>query len=334
MPDITNYNYKKKKSLKFYFMKTKIIDKLATDKDNKEKANEGNDGVGLFEEQKKAVEAECSVVLKERVECLYTVTLGYFLGVIQKNISLNISDNDNCPLIGVPNHLIQSIKNSKNFIRMLEEQEKSKKENKKINKSSIIISNNKVQIEGGTFIPGYEPVEKKVENDNMVENNKFLTNNISDIKDNNNNNKINNNTNDNNLNKINDLQNNENNSNNMNNNSNRNIIICPNHESIITSSKKNSAKDETIIINNNLNNNRKSSHNVENHNLNRLKNSPETIDKSEDKVNETEKKERKKTSFASDREMDCKDKLKNLNIEINNKNLEEQIRQLLFQKKQ
>ena len=333
MPDITNYNYKKKKSLKFYFMKTKIIDKLATDKDNKEKANEGNDGVGLFEEQKKAVEAECSVVLKERVECLYTVTLGYFLGVIQKNISLNISDNDNCPLIGVPNHLIQSIKNSKNFIRMLEEQEKSKKENKKINKSSIIISNNKVQIEGGTFIPGYEPVEKKVENDNMVENNKFLTNNISDIKDNNNN-KINNNTNDNNLNKINDLQNNENNSNNMNNNSNRNIIICPNHESIITSSKKNSAKDETIIINNNLNNNRKSSHNVENHNLNRLKNSPETIDKSEDKVNETEKKERKKSSFASDREMDCKDKLKNLNIEINNKNLEEQIRQLLFQKKQ
>ena len=333
MPDITNYNYKKKKSLKFYFMKTKIIDKLATDKDNKEKANEGNDGVGLFEEQKKAVEAECSVVLKERVECLYTVTLGYFLGVIQKNISLNISDNDNCPLIGVPNHLIQSIKNSKNFIRMIEEQEKSKKENKKINKSSIIISNNKVQIEGGTFIPGYEPVEKKVENDNMVENNKFLTNNISDIKDNNNN-KINNNTNDNNLNKINDLQNNENNSNNMNNNSNRNIIICPNHESIITSSKKNSAKDETIIINNNLNNNRKSSHNVENHNLNRLKNSPETIDKSEDKVNETEKKERKKSSFASDREMDCKDKLKNLNIEINNKNLEEQIRQLLFQKKQ
>ena len=118
MPDINNlnhYNYHKKKSLKFYFMKTKIISKIMTNKISKEKSNEGNEGVGLFEEQKAALEAEYSVIIKERIECLYTVTLGYFLGVIQRNISINTSDNDNYQLIGEPTHLITSIKNSKNY---------------------------------------------------------------------------------------------------------------------------------------------------------------------------------------------------------------------------
>jgi len=64
----------------------------------------------------------------------------------------------------------------------------------------------------------------------------------------------------------------------------------------------------------------------------RLKFSPEVIDKSEDKAYGNEKKGRKKFSFASDREMEAKDKLKTLNIKINSKKLEEQIRQLLFQK--
>ena len=65
----------------------------------------------------------------------------------------------------------------------------------------------------------------------------------------------------------------------------------------------------------------------------RLKFSPETIDNSEDKkAHKNEKKGRKKSFFASDREMDAKDKLKSLKIGINSKKLEEQIRQLLFQK--
>ena len=63
-----------------------------------------------------------------------------------------------------------------------------------------------------------------------------------------------------------------------------------------------------------------------------LKFSPETLDKTEDKVYETDIKKKKKSSFASDKELDAKDKLKNLKIEINSKKLEDQIRQLLLQK--
>ena len=45
-------------------MKTKIINKLFNN-ENKEKSNEGNDGVGIFEEQKTAIEAEYAVKIKE-----------------------------------------------------------------------------------------------------------------------------------------------------------------------------------------------------------------------------------------------------------------------------
>ena len=361
MPDLNSF--KRKKSLRFYFMKTKIINKLFNNKENKEKSNEGNDGVGIFEEQKTAIEAEYAVKIKERVECLYTVTLGYFLGVIQKNISTNISDNDYNSVIGEPNHLINAIKNSKNYIKMIEEQEKSKNENKTIVKSSIITSNNKIQITGGLAIPGFSPPpENNFENDNSDSNNKYLSNDINDKKENetqndneknkanninnendsqnkSNNNNINeNNNNDNNKESNNNENNNNNNCNENNNfneinNFNNNIIISQKNGSLVTSSKKNSAKDENNIITNDINNLRKNSNNVENNiNSYRLKFSPETIDKSEDKVYENEKKGRKKSSFASDREMDAKDKLKTLNIEINSKKLEEQIRQLLFQK--
>ena len=362
MPDLNSF--KRKKSLRFYFMKTKIINKLFNNKENKEKSNEGNDGVGIFEEQKTAIEAEYAVKIKERVECLYTVTLGYFLGVIQKNISTNISDNDYNSVIGEPNHLINAIKNSKNYIKMIEEQEKSKNENKTIVKSSIITSNNKIQITGGLAIPGFSPPpENNFENDNSDSNNKYLSNDINVKKENetqndneknkanninnendsqnkSNNNNINENNNNDNNNESNNNENN-NNDNNCNennnfneiNNFNNNIIISQKNGSLVTSSKKNSAKDENNIITNDINNLRKNSNNVENNiNSYRLKFSPETIDKSEDKVYENEKKGRKKSSFASDREMDAKDKLKTLNIEINSKKLEEQIRQLLFQK--
>ena len=62
--------------------------------------------------------------------------------------------------------------------------------------------------------------------------------------------------------------------------------------------------------------------------MEQLKSSPETIDKSDIKLFDSEKKERKKSSFM-EKELDAKDKLKNLKIEITCKNLEDQIKLLL-----
>ena len=321
MPN-NNY-YKRKKSLGFYLMKTKIINKKINEKNNNEKSNErsGNDGIALIEEQKNAIEGEYSVKIKERVECLYTVTLGYFFGVIQKNIASCVSDNEINTKISEPNHLIEAIKNSKNYKKMIEEQEKSKNESKKIIRSHISITNKKIQIEGGLAIPEFEQVENNSKNDSSV---KYLSNR--------NNNEINN------------IQNNENNSNKNNENeinnsqnndkkSNKNIILIQKNESLVSTSKKNSKEDNNIIINN-INDFRKNSQNNNiNTNLYKLKNSPETVDKSEDRIYESERKQRKKSSFISDKDIDAKDKLKNLKIEINTKKLEEQIKQLFLEKK-
>ena len=347
MPEISRY--RKKKTLGFYFMKTKIINKCFNDKDKKEKSNEkfGNDGVGLIEEQKTAIETEYSVKIKERVEYLYTVTLGYFLGVIQKNITFNMADNDNnnC-LIGKPMHLMEAIHNSKNYKKMIEEQEKSKNENKVIIKSNISTTNKKNQIAGGENIPEFISPEK-IQNENLILTNKSIAKEINineekkdekekekDIEQYNKNNKEKDNEKENS--KTNNLQSSENNSNHYDNNTNSNnrkLIIIEKNEKSVTSSKKNSIKEESNIVTNNINDMRKNSQNLEkNQNSLRLKFSPETIDKSEDKAYESEIKGRKKSSFASDREMDAKDKLKNLKIEINNKKLEEQIRRLLFEK--
>ena len=62
--------------------------------------------------------------------------------------------------------------------------------------------------------------------------------------------------------------------------------------------------------------------------MEQLKSSPETIDKSDIKLFDSEKIERKKSSFM-EKELDAKDKLKNLKIEITCKNLEDQIKLLL-----
>ena len=317
MPDICKF--KRKKSMNFYLLKTRIINKSTNLKLNKEKSNDkmGNEAVALFEEQKVAIEEEYTVKMKERVECLLMVSLGYFLGILQKSISLNNSDNNSNFIIGQPYHLMEAIRNSKNYKKMIEEQEKSKSENKKIIKSNISITNKKDQISGGNVIPGF-PLEEKNIDENFISSNKYLMNNGNGI------NEINISKNNENI-----SQKNENNSND-NNNINNNLINSQKNESIASSSKKNSVKDDIIMNNSNINN-LKNNNEIKNHSY-LPKFSPETSDKTEDKVYETDKKKKKKSSFASDKELDAKDKLKNLNIEINSKKLEDQIRQLLLQK--
>ena len=339
MPEISRY--RKKKTLGFFFLKTKIINKSYNAKDTKEKSNEkfGIEGAGLFEEQKTAIETEYSVKIKERVECLYTVTLGYFLGVLQKNITFNIADNyNNNYIIGKPNHLIEAIQNSKNYKKMIEEQEKSKDESKVIIKSNISISNNKSQIAGGENISEFSKPENIIQDENLILNKKCITKeiNINDIIDENEKDKEIEERLEKENPKTNDLQSYDNNSNHSNNNTNSNnkkLIISEKNEKGENSSKKISIKEENNIIINNTIDMRKNSQNIEkNQNSLRLKFSPETVDKSEDKIFESEIKGRKKFSVFSEKEMDAKDKLKNLKIEINNKKLEEQIRQLLLEK--
>ena len=253
--------------------------------------------------------------------------MGYFFGVIQKNISYNISDNENNPKIGEPNHLIDAIIKSKNYKKMIEEQEKSKSECKKIIKSHNSLTNKKMQIGGGLNIPEFEPIENISNDDSSF---KYMSNH-NDKKVNSLNNSENENENKNNKisvkNEINNIQNNEN-------NSNKNIIIIQKNESLATSSKKNSKDYNNNNIINNVNE-YKNSQNINNNNNNLyiLKNSPETLDKSEDKLYENDKKQRKKSSFISEKELDAKDKLKNLKIEINTQKLEDQIRQLFLEKK-
>ena len=86
--------------------------------------------------------------------------------------------------------------------------------------------------------------------------------------------------------------------------------------------EKNSNEEKDILNSNGID---------ENKNMERLKNSPETVDKTDIKFIESEKKERKKSSFA-EKEIDAKDKLKNLKIEVTCKNLEDQIKLLLEEK--
>ena len=101
---------------------------------------------------------------------------------------------------------------------------------------------------------------------------------------------------------------------------------------MISSSKKNSGKDDIIISNtNNLRNN--SNNNIENQNISYdLKLSQKSADKTEVKLYENNKKGKKINYNNSEEELDAKDKLKTLKIEINSKKLEDQIRQLLLKK--
>ena len=87
---------KRKKSLNFYLMTTQIVNKFLKLKNNKDKSKdkkvERND---LLDEQKALIDNESSVKLKEQFECLLTVVLGYFFGIIQKNISTSSFENNN-----------------------------------------------------------------------------------------------------------------------------------------------------------------------------------------------------------------------------------------------
>ncbi len=350
MPEICQYK-RKKKSVNFYLLKTKIINKSKIFNLNKDNCNDkqGNEAEALFEEQKAAIETEYTIKMKERVECLLMVTFGYFMGIIQKNISFNMSDCYYKFSLGKPTHLIEAIKNSKNYKKMIEEQEKSKNETNKIKRSNISSTNKKIQISGGSVISGFAPEVNNIKEEDSS--NKFLTNNGNNINDINqinnsqnnekylqnnekfslNNEKYSQNNEKYSHNNENYSHNNEKFSNDKNNINNNNGVVSQKNYSIISSSKKNSGKDDIIF--NNISNLRKNTNNNENNHLSyQLKLSHETGDKSEDRIYETDKKRKKKSSFASDNEMEAKDKLKSLKIEINSKKLEEQIRQLLLEK--
>lgn len=148
MPDISYH--KRKKSVTYFLMNTQIINKSKKDKEKNEAENEKkeNEEFGLLDEQKTSIENELTIKLKERAECLLTVTFGYFLGVIQKNISTNKSDCINRLLISEPHHLTDAIRISKNYKKMIEEQEKSKNDIRKTVKNNNTSSIIKVQISG------------------------------------------------------------------------------------------------------------------------------------------------------------------------------------------
>ena len=320
---------RRKKSLNFYLMNTQIISKFLKIKNNKNKIKDkrDSDSMDLIDEVQTLKENEYSVKLKERAECLFTVVLGYFIGVIQKNISSGSSDkNYNYNLIiGEPDPLlVEAIENSKNYKKMIEEQEKSKSEDKQITKNNQASSSNvKILIEGENIIPEFAKKSNKSsstkknisinninekDNDNIIngyDSNEKEINNINHIKEKENEINIENN---------NEYQQENNESNNIinNNENNNNILLSQKDE-------KNSNEEKDNINSNEIDANK---------NMERLKNSPETVDKTDIKYFENEKKERKKSSFM-EKEIDAKDKLKNLKIEVTCKKLEDQIRLLL-----
>ena len=189
MPDISYH--KRKKSVTYFLMNTQIINKSKKDKEKNEAENEKkeNEEFGLLDEQKTSIENELTIKLKERAECLLTVTFGYFLGVIQKNISTNKSDCINRLLISEPHHLTDAIRISKNYKKMIEEQEKSKNDIRKTVKNNNTSSIIKVQISGGNSIPGFEPQfgtsKKFLTNNGMNErNDNSINNSTKNINDN------------------------------------------------------------------------------------------------------------------------------------------------------
>ena len=325
------YGNRRKKSLNFYLMTTQIVNKFLKLKNNKDKSKDKKDSesIDLLDEQRTIKENEYSAKLKERAECLLTVVLGYFMGIIQKNISTSSFENNNNYnlIIGEPDHLlVEAIENSKNYKKMIEEQEQSKNEDKQIiinNKSSY---KEKVLIEGDNSIPEYTPKSLNSDKNNMIIiNNKKEDENIIN-KFNMNENKINAF----NLVKEKEKENSIKNSIELDNENEKSNIILKNKENnnIILSQKEeknsNEEKNEKDITNSN-------GFDINNKNIEQLKNSPETVDKTDIKLFESDKKERKKSSFM-EKEVDAKDKLKNLKIEVSCKKLEDQIKLLLGDK--
>ena len=325
MPE--KYGNKRKKSLNFYLMTTKIVNKFLKLKKNKDKLkdNKDLDSMDLLDEKKTLIENECLIKLKERAECLLTVTLGYFMGVIQKNLSSSSFESNNFNynlIIEEPDQsLVKAIENSKNYKKMIEEQERANSEDKQIIKDKKAASVVKILIEGDNIIPEFVPNSKE-EEDKKEEN---LINGFDMSERNNNNININSkniNDNSNNINIINEKDNEiKENSNEINTKFRNNKNIDNINNNIISQKEeKNSNEDKDIINSNGIDTNNK--------NMEQLKSSPETIDKSDIKLFDSEKKERKKSSFM-EKELDAKDKLKNLKIEITCKNLEDQIKLLL-----
>ena len=190
---------RRKKSLNFYLMTTQVVDKFIKLKKNKDKLNCNNESekINLLDEQKTQIESEFSSKLKDRAEFLLTVVLGYFIGVIQKNISCNSieSNNNNYNIIiGEPDpYLVEAIHNSKNYKKMIEEQEKEKNEDIQIiknNKASTIIQS---KIEGENIIPEYAQNNSQYSDNIMINTNKNNITNGFDINEKNNiNNELNN----------------------------------------------------------------------------------------------------------------------------------------------
>jgi hypothetical protein len=242
------------------------------------------------------------------------------MGVIQKNLSSSSFESNNFNynlIIEEPDQsLVKAIENSKNYKKMIEEQERANSEDKQIIKDKKAASVVKILIEGDNIIPEFVPNSK--EEDKKEEN---LINGFDLSERNNNNININSkniNDNSNNINIINEKDNEiKENSTKFRNNKNIDNI---NNNIISQKEEKNSNEDKDIINSNGIDTNNK--------NMEQLKSSPETIDKSDIKLFDSEKKERKKSSFM-EKELDAKDKLKNLKIEITCKNLEDQIKLLL-----
>jgi len=346
---------RRKKSLNFYLMTTQVVDKFIKLKKNKDKLNCNNESekINLLDEQKTQIESEFSSKLKDRAEFLLTVVLGYFIGVIQKNISCNSieSNNNNYNIIiGEPDpYLVEAIHNSKNYKKMIEEQEKEKNEDIQIiknNKASTIIQS---KIEGENIIPEYAQNNSQYSDNIMINTNKNNITNGFDINEKNNiNNELNNINNINLINnefekKSNEISNNNNKINNeINNEINDEINIEKNenqeeikesdlNDLLRNNNTKLSQKDEKNSNEQNDKDNINSNGIDEIKNSEHMKYSHETEDKSDIKFLESGKKEKKKSSFA-EKEIDAKDKLKNLKIEVTCKKLEDQIKLLLNEK--
>ena len=362
---------RRKKSLNFYLMTTQIVNKFLKLKNTKDKSKDKRtEKIDLIDEQKTLIENECSVKLKERAECLLTVALGYFFGVLQKNISTNSfeSNNNNYNLIiGEPDAiLVEAIKNSKSYKRMKEQQEKASNEDKEIINNNNASSEIKVFIEGDNIIPEFMEESKHSENINININtdNKNINNNnnnFNNFKNNNNinpnnekeneineninlnkneingeikkkekenenelNNDINEKDDENEIKENKEINNNNNNNETQDNNELNNLL---NNNIVINEREKEKEKINPELNLNIINSNEKE----ENKNMDSLKYSPETGDRTDYRLLDTEKRGRKKSSYV-EKEMDAKDKLKNLKIEITSKNLEDQIMSLLDEK--
>ncbi len=224
-------------------------------------------------------------------------------------MKFNSKKRNNKLEIGIPDHILESIQKSKYYNKMIEEQEQSKNENRKTIRADIAITNKINQISGGNVITGFESKEKIIEEEKSSSNQNKSINNEKDINQINNNNSIDND-------KIN----------------NNNNLTSHKNESIISSSKKNSVKENIILSNENKLNNIYTNNDENQNSIYKFKSNPYIIDKSEEKVEGNCKKEKKKLNYSSEEELDAKDKLKTLKIEINSKNLEDQIRQILLEK--